>query len=329
MRARLTLALDAGALRLPDSGRIALFDPRDGADLSSLPKERVLVVEPFRPDHLRWEAAGFTAVPALPAGERFAAAIVLLPRAKALARARIAQAVSVTDGPVIVDGPKTHGIDAVFRDLRGRVAVSDAIAKAHGKLFWFDARATELSDWAGAEARVEGFIARPGVFSADAVDDGSRLLAGALPQRLRARVADLGAGWGYLSAAVLERPGVEVLHLVEADATALDCARANLTDPRAVFHWADATAWRPEAPVDCVVMNPPFHQGRAADADLGRAFITAAARVLGPQGQLFMVANRHLPYEAALRAAFRDVTELPGDARFKLYQAARPSRPRV
>lgn len=329
MTARLTLALDAGALRLPGGGRIAVFDPRDGADLSSLPQDRVVVVEPFRSDYDRWRAAGFTAEPSLPASERFAAAIVFLPRAKAQARARIAQAASVTDGPVIVDGPKTQGIDAVFRDLRGRVEVSDAIAKAHGKLFWFDAQAADLSDWAGVEARVEGFITRPGVFSADAVDDGSRLLAAALPQRLGTRVADLGAGWGFLSAAVLERPGVGTLHVVEADATALDCARANLADPRTVFHWADATTWRPDTPVDCVVMNPPFHQGRAADTDLGRAFITAAARVLGPQGQLLMVANRHLPYETALRAAFRDVTELPGDTRFKLYHAARPSRPRV
>lgn len=329
MTARLTLALDAGALRLPDGGKIAVFDPRDGADLSSLPRDRVLVVEPFRPDHQRWQAEGFDAVAAAPVGERFAAAIVFLPRAKALARARLAQAAGLTDGPVIVDGLKTHGVESILRDLRGRVAVSDAIAKAHGKLFWFDAHAADLSDWAGAEARVDGFITRPGVFSADAVDDGSRLLTAALPQRLGARVADLGAGWGFLSAAVLERPGVEVLHVVEADATALDCARANLADPRAHFHWADATTWRPDAPVDCVVMNPPFHQGRAADTDLGRAFITAAARVLGPQGQLYMVANRHLPYETALRAAFRDVTELPGDTRFKLYQAARPSRPRV
>ena len=329
MSVRLTLALDAGALRLPPEGRIAVFDPRDQADLSALPRDRVLVVEPFFPDHRRWQAAGFEAVAAVPDGARFAASVVILPRSKALARARLAEAAALTDGPVVVDGPKTHGIDAILREVRARTGVSSPVAKAHGKLVHFDARGVDLSDWAARPGEVEGLVTRPGVFSADAVDAGSRLLAAALPERLGARVADLGAGWGYLSSAVLARPGVEVLHVVEADAIALGCARANLPDPRVRFHWADATDWRPDAPVDTVVMNPPFHQGRAADTDLGRAFIASAARCLTPQGRLFLVANRHLPYEAALRAAFRDVTELAGDPGYKLYLAARPTRART
>ena len=51
-----------------------------------------------------------------------------------------------------------------------------------------------------------------------------------------------------------------------------------------------------------MIMNPPFHQGRAAEPDLGAAFIAAAARILKPHGRLMMVANRQLPYEAALDA---------------------------
>ncbi|MDT9081655.1 methyltransferase, partial [Escherichia coli] len=80
-------------------------------------------------------------------------------------------------------------------------------------------------------------------------------------------------------------------------------------DPRARFTWADATQGRP-GPFDAVVMNPPFHNGRAADPALGLAFIRAAAHALTPSGTLWMVANRHLPYEAALREAFREVEEV-------------------
>ena len=54
-----------------------------------------------------------------------------------------------------------------------------------------------------------GFTTVPGVFSADAPDRGSVLLAAALPAKLPARVADLGAGWGYLSRAILARDGVQ------------------------------------------------------------------------------------------------------------------------
>lgn len=112
-------------------------------------------------------------------------------------------------------------------------------------------------------------------------------------------------------------------HLVEADLDALDCARLNVTDPRARFHWADATAAVLPA-ADRVVSNPPFHAGRQADPGLGAAFVAAAARMLAPGGTAWLVANRHLPYEAALNAAFAQIDELPGTAAFKLYRATRP-----
>lgn len=150
--------------------------------------------------------------------------------------------------------------------------------------------------WAAAPRTVEGgFVTRPGVFSAEGVDRGSALFAAALPAKLGPKVVDLGAGWGYLSRAVLAREGVKRLDLVEAEAEALDCARANVTDPRARFHWADATRFRPESLVETVVMNPPFHLGREADAGLGLAFIAAARGMMAPDGVLWLVANRHLP----------------------------------
>jgi 16S rRNA (guanine1207-N2)-methyltransferase len=153
-------------------------------------------------------------------------------------------------------------------------------------------------------------------------------LAAALPARLGPRVADLGAGWGYLSRAILAREGVAEVHLIEADHAALACARANITDPRARFHWADAIAFTPDAPFDAVVTNPPFHVTRAASPDLGRGFIDAARRMLTPRGDLWLVANRHLPYEGALRAAFREVTEMGADPAFKVFHASHPIRSR-
>jgi 16S rRNA (guanine1207-N2)-methyltransferase len=169
-----------------------------------------------------------------------------------------------------------------------------------------------------------GFITQSGVFSAGAVDSASALLAEALPEHLAGDVLDLGAGWGYLSAEIVKRVGVTRLDLVEADYFALDCAKRNLCDPRAKFHWADARDWT--GVYDAVVMNPPFHTGREGDPELGRAFITAARSCLRPKGTLYMVANRHLPYETTLEQCFAKVLELPGNGRFKLFQASRPKR---
>lgn len=325
--ARLEQALTSGLLSLPPEGHIAVLRPRIGDELSDLPRERLVVATGFRPDHDWFAARGCTTTPR--AEGSFAAAIVCLPRAKAHARAMLAEAARIVapGGPVAVDGQKTDGIDAVLKDLRARVALSESLSKAHGKLAVFPA-GDGLADWAAQPVQVDGFTTLAGVFSADGADPGSALLAQALPSDLKGHVADLGAGWGYLSRAILSREAVKSCHLVEAEAEALDCARLNVTDARAAFYWADATTWKAPRALDHVVMNPPFHTGRDADPALGVAFLAAAARNLSPQGVLWLVANRHLPYDRTLATLFRDVTEIGGSSAYRLTRAALPLRTR-
>lgn len=323
---RLSHALYTGAVVLPDTGSILVLRPRAGDDLSVLPRDRLRLVTGFRPDH-DWFAAQGLACTRHPEG-RHAAALVCLPRARDHARALIATAAAHVDpgGPVIIDGQKTDGVDAVQRDLRARgIALTAPESKAHGKIFSF-AAGPDLSDWLAAPLRhADGTVTLPGVFSADGPDRGSALLAAALPGRLPPVMADLGAGWGFLSRAVLSRDGVAELHLIEAEADALDCARKNVTDPRARFHWADATRFHPERGFDGIVCNPPFHTAREADPGLGLAFIRAAAGLLTGAGVLWLVANRHLPYDRALADSFREVEDIGGDAAFRLIRAARPA----
>ncbi len=322
---RLTLALESGAVSVPPEGRVLVLRPRAGDDLSALGRERVQVATGFRPDFDAFAAQGFEVARA-PEGS-YAAALVCVPRARDLARALLAEASArvVPGGPVLVDGQKTDGIESVLRDLRAAgAAPGPAMSKAHGRIFAFTAGA-DLSAWAAQPRAIgDGFVTRPGVFSADGADAASALLAAALPERLPARVADLGAGWGYLARAVLARPDVAECHLIEAEADALDSARVNIPDPRAQFHWADALSFRPERPYDAVVCNPPFHATRDADPALGIAFLRAAAGMLTTSGTLWLVANRHLPYQPALAALFREHEERGGDSRFRLWRASRP-----
>lgn len=70
-------------------------------------------------------------------------------------------------------------------------------------------------------------------------------------------------------------------------------------------------------------MNPPFHTGRAAEPAIGQGMIRAAAAALKPGGRLFLVANRQLPYERMLSAAFKSVVELASDKTFKILSARR------
>lgn len=324
--ARLSLALVQGILKLPDEGRVLVINPTGGDDLSLLPKDRMVAVQRFRPDHDALAARGFAVTPELPQGP-FCAAILCLPRSRAEGRALLAEACRrvLPGGPVIVDGQKDDGIDGFLADVRKRVAVDAPLSKAHGRLFRLEAGAA-FDDWAQTERNIGGFVTVAGVFSADGPDPGSVLLAAAIEGKPKGRGVDLGAGWGYLSSAVLRQSAVTAIDLVEADHAALACARRNVGDSRAAFHWADAARFRPSRPADFVVMNPPFHTGRTADPSLGLAFIAAAAAMLKPDGTLWMVANRSLPYPRAVAELFRRFDELPGTPAYRLTEASHPIR---
>ena len=314
--ARLTLAFDTGLAR--GDGPVALLHPPVGFDLAGLPTP--LIIQPHVALNDAWHNQGFACDVVLP-DRRFALAVVCCTRSKQQTADLIAQAAACAD-IVVVDGQKIDGVDSHYKTLRKLTRVKGMITKAHGRLFWF--AGMQLPSLCAVDQNFRGFITQSGVFSAGAVDSASALLAEALPEHLAGDVLDLGAGWGYLSAEIVKRVGVTRLDLVEADYFALDCAKRNLCDPRAKFHWADARDWT--GVYDAVVMNPPFHTGREGDPELGRAFITAARSCLRPKGTLYMVANRHLPYETTLEQCFAKVLELPGNGQFKLFQASRPKR---
>ncbi len=324
---RLALALDAGAVHLPAAGVIAVYRPPAGMDLSALPASRMHIVHGFAPDHAYWAALGHSVSVEPP--QEASGAVVVVPRVKDLARSLVARALS-HGGPVIVDGQKTDGVDSLLKDLRARVDVAFPFAKAHGKCAMVSGPPAALADWILPDLvrTGSGWVTAPGAFSADGPDPGSVALGRALPDALPGRVADLGAGWGYLAFQALERSGVAEIALVEAEHGALEAARANIRDDRAHFHWADATLWKGQAPFDHVICNPPFHTSRAADPAVGAAFIAAAARILTRNGTLWLVANRHLPYERALGERFDEIRPLGEDGGYKLVAASRPTRPR-
>lgn len=177
---------------------------------------------------------------------------------------------------------------------------------------------------AGAPRRVDGLDAwsQPGVFAWDRIDTGSLLLAEHLPA-LKGAGADLGCGYGALATVVLRSPAVTALKLVDLDRRAVEAARRNVEDARASFDWADVRTLDANGDLDFVVMNPPFHDGGAEDRALGQGFIRQAAAMLKRGGVLWMVANRHLPYESELKAAFKRVTPLQEGGGYKLFEAVK------
>ncbi len=329
----LCLPLAQGLVRWPREGGALLLRARGGPALMALRGRGLVCEQSFRP----WAAAlGRDGFEAAPAGSRHGLVMLLAPRQRDEARARLAEAVDrcLPGGVVLACAANNAGGRSLQDDLARLCGDVQVISKHHCRASWTAplhgvADAGLLAAWRALDAPrpiLDGrYTSRPGLFAWDRVDPASALLAETLPADLAGEAADLGGGWGYLSHQLLARcPGITRLDLFEAEARALDCARANLAGSRVpvALHWHDVTTGLPGR-YDVVVSNPPFHQSRADDPSLGRAFIAAAAAALRPRGRLFLVANRHLPYESALAQGFATVRVHREAQGFKVFEAVK------
>jgi 16S rRNA (guanine1207-N2)-methyltransferase len=334
----LFVPFDTGQLSLPADGRALFLRARDGFRMREMARPGWVFEQSFRPfadalerSRLRLAERG--------ADDRYPLVLVLPPRQRDEARALFAQAVSraMPGGVVLAAISNAEGAKSGEADLSRLAGPLRQLSKHKCRVFWTQPlgdgvdRAL-LDEWLALEVprhNAAGYMSRPGLFAWDRVDTASALLAEHLPTDLAGRVADLGAGYGYLSSRLLARcAGVTAVDLYEAEARALEPARMNLEQAqrdadRSValsLHWHDVTQGLPHR-YDVIISNPPFHQGRADLPELGRAFIDTAADALLPHGRFWLVANRHLPYEATLAARFNEVRNVVTQDGFKVIEA--------
>lgn len=337
------LPFATGLMPFPD---VALFVgarmPTDFALQARLRGTRLHAVQPFKPAHDALQSAG-VAVSADDQVLPSAPTVLLLPpRSREQSRAWMARALSACEagGVVVACVANDAGAKSAESDLKQLAGIDGVLSKHHCRVFWARKRAERIDNallqtWSALDAprriAATGAVSRPGVFAWDRVDVASALLARHLPAHLRGHIADLGAGWGYLTRELLARnPGITAVDLYEADVRALACAEATFADapvPASLhFHWHDVTHGLPQQ-YDAIVMNPPFH---ALDATprpaLGQRFVQVAADALKPGGQLWLVANRQLPYETALAHAFPEVQVLAQENGFKVVHARKAPR---
>lgn len=333
------------ALWLPlDSGRIAPPADVPGVFLNArapLPSRwrSLACVQPFRPD---FDALARTGVDARADDDGIAAGsqslvMLLAPRARAWSRALLARAATLcaADGQVAACAANDEGAKSLEADFMRLFGSGTVLSKHKCRVVWASPQAVDvalLEEWRRAaepRQRGDGLWTRAGVFSADSIDPASALLMMHLPAGLSGNVADFGAGTGVLSRHVARHcQQVRQLDLYEADHRALQLARRNLDAANADtrFHWHDIATGVQER-FDAVVMNPPFHlAGKRGIPELGQRFIDVAADALHPRGQLWMVANSHLPYEEVLARRFERVDAVAKHAGFKVLHAAEPRR---
>ena len=222
--------------------------------------------------------------------------------------------------------PKDKGGSRLAKELKGFGCEISEISRRHHRICSCQRPARlagiEEAIVEGAPRLDEGLglWTQPGVFSWNRLDPGSALLDRNLPA-LSGKGADFGCGIGVLSRTILGSPKVTDLVMFDIDRRATEMAARNIEDARADIRWADVRLDPHLSGLDFVVMNPPFHNGGAEDQSLGQSFIRRAAESLRPGGVLWLVANRHLPYEGVLKPLFKRVTLKAEAAGYKVYEA--------
>jgi 16S rRNA (guanine1207-N2)-methyltransferase len=231
--------------------------------------------------------------------------------------------------PLTVLAPKDKGGTRLAKDLMGfGVMVSDQPKRHHRICQGTRPEALRGIEVAVAEGVLRllpgfGFWGQPGLFSWDRVDPGSKALMDVLPA-LSGKIADFGCGAGVLSHLILQSPEVTAVTGFELDRRAIAAAHKTISDVRFSTVWVDLVALGTAGQTfDAIVMNPPFHRAGIEDQALGTAMIGRAAEALRPGGSLWLTANRHLPYEATLKARFASFTLKAEAQGFKVYQAIR------
>lgn len=335
---------DVGELSLPTDGDVLFLRARPGPWMHRESVRDWTCVQSFKPDAdglLRHVGAVEQQVPE---DRRFGLVLALPPRQRDEARALLAHALDcVSDGgKLVVCIANNEGARSGQDDLQRLVGSLQVMSKHKCRIFWTTPESRldrELqAQWLaldGVQSIAAGWLSRPGLFAWNRIDPASALLASHLPDSLHGAVADLGAGFGYLAAQALQRNiAISALDLYEAESRALEPARENLCRvarqlgrsqlPINVI-WHDVTQGLP-ARYNAIISNPPFHQGRADLPGLGQRFIDVAADALEPDGEIWLVANRHLPYETSLNARFSHVRTFAQENGFKVMHAREPHR---
>ena len=138
-------------------------------------------------------------------------------------------------------------------------------------------------------------------FAGTKIDIGTRALLAVLDRAApdASSAVDLGCGTGVVAAVLArDRPTLDIL---ASDTSAGAVASATATMAANGINTVevvrdDALGEQPDASVDLVLLNPPFHLGGTVHTGAASKLFAAAARVLKPGGELWTVYNSHLAY---------------------------------
>ncbi|WP_417513908.1 methyltransferase [Marinobacter sp.] len=329
------------------SGRLALLGVASAYLLPELPFSGLAMSEHagvFRAlaQHEKWQACFGYDDPVL-ADNSFDSVVVFLPKARAELEMRLALALSLASegARLVLVGEKKEGIAGAIKQLRSVAPQAFKVDSARHCQVWC-AEAIEPAPGFRVEAwlgwsRIEcsgisvDVAGLPGIFSQDGLDNGTRMLLETLAEQpVRAdRLLDFACGAGVIGAWIQahqraqEKP-VASVDGVDVQSQAVICARETYrrANSAGTIFASDGLAGI-DGSWPAIISNPPFHTGVKTDTSMTEQFLQDVKRHLQPGGELRLVANSFLPYEALIKRYIGRVERVREDGRFTVYRSFR------
>lgn len=249
--------------------------------------------------------------------------ILLWPKAKPLAQAMI-ELIANSQSECWVVGANDAGGKSIGKALP---ALTDSAEKTdsarHCSLWYLQLKAASGFNWLrhGKSFNHGGqsYLTLPGVFNHGSLDAGTAVLLEHVPAPRHGRLLDLGCGSGVIGLSMKqEQPALKVT-LADIDAFAVRSAQLNSTRMNAAADILSSDGLNQiDGRFDFIFTNPPFHHGKETNYSFARNLFSAARQHLTSDGQIWLVANRHLPYEDWAREYFRDAQVMVQASGFKL-----------
>ncbi|MDQ2715284.1 MAG: 16S rRNA methyltransferase [Chloroflexota bacterium] len=224
-------------------------------------------------------------------------------------------------GLLYVMGAKDRGIVSMAKRMQACFGNVETLEISKGQRV---VRSRKDAGWQPPEGQPPA-LPLDDVFAGGKLDEGTRLLLEVLEVRATDVALDIGCGAGYIGLHIARLAHKGQVTMVDASLAAVARTRQRVEESGQsnvqVLPSIGAQAVM-EQRFDLIVTNPPFHIGGIQTTSIAERFIREAAQVLRPpRGRFYLVANRFLKYEPALRACFKLVEEVGGDTRYKVLRA--------
>lgn len=172
------------------------------------------------------------------------------------------------------------------------------------------------------------------VFSRTGLDIGARFFMQHLPENLDGEIVDLGCGNGVIGLSLLAKNPQANVVFVDESPMAVDSSRLNVETnlpeafERCEFMINNALSGVEPFRFNAVFCNPPFHQKHALTDNIAREMFHHARRCLKINGELYIVANRHLDYFHKLKKIFGNCATIATNNKFVILKAVKQGRRR-